>query len=151
MLVGPFRPALAGSELEKLRGRLADGLPAVDLAEQAAALADLRAAVRAGGLATVHDVSEGGLACTLAECCVIGRLGARVDLSALEADPQTTLFGEGPGGAIVAGPLDVVARVPGALRIGTVGGDHLQIAGLLDMTVESLAEPYEGAIPAALA
>ena len=57
---GRSRRTSPGSELEKLRGRLADGLPAVDLAAQAEGLAELRAAVRAGGLATVHDVSEGG-------------------------------------------------------------------------------------------
>ena len=105
-LVGPFAPDLAGSELEKLRGRLADGLPAVDLERQAAGLAALRAAVRAGGLATVHDISEGGLACALAECCIAGGIGARVDLSAVGAGARSTarLFGEGPGGAVVAGP-----------------------------------------------
>ncbi|HEU0024035.1 MAG TPA: phosphoribosylformylglycinamidine synthase subunit PurL, partial [Thermoleophilaceae bacterium] len=52
-LLCPFAPALAGSELEKLRGRLADGLPEVDLDEQAAGLAALRSAVREGGLVTV--------------------------------------------------------------------------------------------------
>ena len=35
-VAGPFAPALEGSELEKLRGALASGLPAVDLAAQAA-------------------------------------------------------------------------------------------------------------------
>ena len=35
-LLGPFAPDLRGSELEKLRGRLADDLPAVDLETQAA-------------------------------------------------------------------------------------------------------------------
>ena len=47
-LVGPFAPALEGSELEKLRGGLAGGLPPVDLVEQAAALAELRDVVRGG-------------------------------------------------------------------------------------------------------
>ena len=151
-LVGPFTPSLEGSELEKLRGRLADGLPAVDLAAQAEGLAALRSAVRAGGLATVHDVSEGGLACALAECCVHGGLGARVDLSPLGApDPVTALFGEGPGGAVVAGPADVIDALPGAVRLGEVGGERLQIEGLPAVEVGALRERYEGAIPAAYA
>jgi adenylate cyclase len=50
-LVGPFEPALEGSELEKLRGRLGRGLPPVDLALQAEALVSLRGAVREGRLA----------------------------------------------------------------------------------------------------
>ncbi len=151
-LVGPFAPDLEGSELEKLRGRLAGSLPAVDLERQAAGLAELRAAVRAGGLATVHDISEGGLACALAECCIAGGVGASVDLAAVGAgDDLTALFGEGPGGAVVAGPADLVERVPGAVTLGVTGGDRLQIAGLADLEVGSLRDRFEGAIPAAYA
>jgi phosphoribosylformylglycinamidine synthase len=151
-LVGPFRPDLAGSELEKLRGRQSLRLPAPDLAEQAVAIAALRAAARGGGLATAHDVSEGGLACALAECCIGGGLGIRVELpAALAPGLDAALFGEGPGGAVVAGPRAAVAAVPGAVVIGEVGGDRLVIEGALDVAVADLAERFEGAIPAAFA
>jgi phosphoribosylformylglycinamidine synthase subunit PurL len=145
-LVGPFRPALEGSELEKLRGRLAGGLPSVDLAEQAAALAVLRAAARTGTLATVHDVADGGLAVALAECCIEGGLGARLTLPSSD---EGALFGEGPGGAVIAGPPEAVRDVPGARVIGEVGGDSLEIAGALRLPVAELREAYEGAIPRA--
>ena len=151
-LVGPFAPALAGSELEKLRGRLAAGLPEIDLAEQADALVALRREVRAGGLPTVHDVSEGGLACTLAECCIEGGLGARVALPAGDAaSAEALLFGEGPGGVLVAGPPEALSAMPGARLIGEVGGAELAVEGLLTLPVERLRETYERAIPAALA
>ena len=42
VLVGPFAPSLAGSELTKLRGELADGLPATEIEPVAAALAFTR-------------------------------------------------------------------------------------------------------------
>ena len=147
-LVGPFAPALEGSELEKLRGGLAGGLPPVDLVKQAAALATLRDVVRSGDLPSAHDISEGGLACALAECCIEGGIGARVELHAVD---DAALFGEGPGGVIVAGSPAAVAAVPGAVVIGEVGGDSLEIAGALSLPVERLREVYEGAIPAALA
>jgi phosphoribosylformylglycinamidine synthase subunit PurL len=147
-LVGPFAPALEGSELEKLRGRLARGLPRVDLQAHADALVRLRAAVREGRLATVHDISEGGLACALAECCIAGVLGARV--SAAVAG-EAELFGEGPGGVLIAGPPEAVDAVEGAEVIGTVGGDALEITGLLRVPVAELTRVYEGAIPGALA
>jgi phosphoribosylformylglycinamidine synthase len=151
-LVGPFTPDLAGSELDKLRGRLSDGLPAVDLERQAAGLDELRAAVREGGLPTVHDISEGGLASALAECCIAGGIGARVELSGVAgADDEARLFGEGPGGALVAGPRELVERIPGAVELGTTGGDSLQIDGLLELDLASLRERFEGAIPAAYA
>jgi phosphoribosylformylglycinamidine synthase subunit PurL len=146
-LVGPFAPALAGSELEKLRGGLADGLPRVDLQAQADALVRLSGVVREGRLTTVHDASDGGLACALAECCIAGGMGAHVELPATgEAD----LFGEGPGGVVIAGPREAVEAVEGAVVIGFVGGDALEIVGTLALPVAELARVYEGAIPAAL-
>jgi phosphoribosylformylglycinamidine (FGAM) synthase-like enzyme len=161
-VVGPFRPALEGSELEKLRGALSDSLPEIDLAEQAAGLDALRAAARAGTLATVHDIADGGLAVALAECCMESGLGARVDLVALAeaasgngassaAPTEALLFGEAPGGAVIAGPAEAVKSVPGARVIGEVGGDVLDIAGALRLPVADLRDAYEGAIPAAFA
>jgi phosphoribosylformylglycinamidine synthase II len=145
-LVGPFRPSLDGSELDKLRGRLAGSLPPVDLAEQAAALAQLREAARRGDLPTAHDVADGGLAVALAECCIEGGLGATVRLaSAAEAE----LFGEGSGGAIIAGPPEAVKEVPGAQVVGEVGGGSLEIPGVLSIAVTDLRDAYEGAIPSA--
>jgi phosphoribosylformylglycinamidine synthase subunit PurL len=149
-LVGAFRPSLAGSELEKLRGGLADGLPAVDLEVQADALVALRAAVRSGGLASVHDVSEGGLACALAECCIAGGMGARVDLSAVAGDPEAALFGEGPGGFVVSGPRQAVEAIEGAIPLGQTGGEMIEIenpAGTLSVSVQEARETWERAIP----
>jgi len=128
-LVGPFAPALAGSELSRLRGEpLADGLPACDLDAVRAAQAAVRGAARRGGLegglACAHDVAEGGLAIALAECALAGERGATVDLGAVE-DAVTALFGEGPGGFVVAGPPHALPA--GARVVGTVGGDALVI------------------------
>ncbi len=155
-LVGPFAPSLAGSELDKLRGHMADGLPEVELQRHAESLAALRAAVGGGRLATAHDVSEGGLATALAESCIGGGLGARVDLAPLRDalghdDRDTALFGEGPGGAVVAGPAEVVRALPGAIVLGEVSGTSLRIEGDLEIEVAALAERFEGAIPAAFA
>jgi phosphoribosylformylglycinamidine synthase subunit PurL len=149
-LVGPFRPSLAGSELEKLHGALADGLPEVDLAAQADALASLRAVVREGRLASAHDVSEGGLACALAECAITSGIGARLDLSGVTEDPLTALFGEGPGGIVVSGPRAILEGMEGAIVLGQTGGELLELgtaAGTLELAVERARQAYEGAIP----
>jgi len=145
-LCGPFQPALAGSELEKLYGRLSRGLPAVDVDAQARFLAELREAMRGGEISTAHDISEGGLACALAECCIDGGIGARISLEDVSME---TLFGEGAGGVVVAGPREAVEAVPGARVIGEAGGDTLSIAGALGVPVDALRDAYEGAIPAA--
>jgi len=162
-LVGPFRPWLAGSELEQLRGSLAGGLPEPDLAEHAAALAFVRAAVRSGAIASAHDVSEGGLACALAESCVAGAIGARIDCAALlEAGPsdehpgaerghEAALFGEGPGGVLLSGSPDAIDALAASgevrvLRLGEVGGERLELnagAAALSVSLDDLRAAYE--------
>ena len=150
-LAGPYAPALEGSELDKLRGSLGSGLAGFDLDEQAEFLRELRAAVP--GLPTAHDCSEGGLACALAECCIEGGLGARIDLTTagFGDDLETALFGEGPGGVVLAGPRAELEAIPGARLIGEVGGTSLDVDGAFSVPVERLRSAYEDAIPAALA
>ena len=76
-ICGPFSPALAGSELAKLRGDLGPGLPSVPIESARAAIECVRDAVRAGLIAAAHDVSDGGLACALAEMAIAGGSGSR--------------------------------------------------------------------------
>jgi phosphoribosylformylglycinamidine synthase II len=146
-LLGPFEPSLEGSELEKLRGALAGRLPEIDLALHARALARVREAVASGRLASAHDVSEGGLACALAECCIAGGVGARVDLAQLaeRAGPKAALFGEGAGGVIVSCPREALAEIgqiageTPLLELGETGGERLEIAAGADTLSLSVA------------
>ena len=124
-LLGPFAPSLAGSELAKQRGELDAGLPQPDVAAVAAACAIVRDAVRAGALASAHDVSDGGLACALAESAIGAGLGCRVDLQPLRdrgCSPEEALFGEGTGGFLLSGERAALEAL-GAVVLGEVGGD----------------------------
>ena len=148
-LVGPFAPSLAGSELAKLHGEaLPDGLPEVDLAKAGVALEGVRDAVRRGSLSSAHDVAEGGLAVALAECCLAGSVGARIELDdafweeiapvasggrslSPQAALMAALFGEGPGGFVLSGASAAIRELGArtrVLRLGTVGGEELVIA-----------------------
>jgi phosphoribosylformylglycinamidine synthase II len=139
-LVGPFAPSLAGSDLAKLRGELGPGLPATDVDDVRRAIELVRETVRAGALAAVHDVSEGGIACALAEMAIAGGVGARADLDGLVelrgCSGETALFGEGPGGFLVAADPETVRQLEAAaesagveaIAIGEVGGNALEIS-----------------------
>jgi phosphoribosylformylglycinamidine synthase len=132
-LVGPFRPALAGSELVKLRGQLAPGLPAPDIAAASRAMAAVREAIRSGELSAAHDISDGGLACAVAEMAIAGGIGATLDLAPLlerSADAEAALFGEGSGGFLLAGPRRTLEGLAGAdpALLGTAGGSTLEIS-----------------------
>jgi phosphoribosylformylglycinamidine synthase subunit PurL len=129
-LVGPFSPTLAGSELAKQRGELGMGLGEPDLAAVAAACAVVRNAVRAGRLASAHDVSDGGLAVALAESAIAGGLGCGVDLQHLRergCSPEESLFGEGSGGFLVSGDRAELEDL-GAFLLGEVAGSEIEIA-----------------------
>jgi phosphoribosylformylglycinamidine synthase subunit PurL len=149
-IVGAFEPSLAASELAKLAGEaLPDGLPQVPLEAVRAAQAAIREAVRAGALASAHDIAEGGLAVALAECCLGGNLGARVRLgrdfsmaepaaatgrarvwSGIPPTTASTLFGECSGAFVVSGReqhLRALARHAPVRVVGTVGGETLSL------------------------
>jgi phosphoribosylformylglycinamidine synthase II len=123
-------PSLAGSELAKLRGEaLPTELRETDVPAVAAVLAAVREAARAGDLSSCHDVAEGGRLTGVAEACLLGGIGAVLEIEG-EID-EARLFGEQPGSFIVSGERAAVerlgARVPGFHVVGTVGGDALVI------------------------
>ena len=137
-LVGPFAPSLAGSELAKLRGELGPGLADVPRDLVRAAIELVREAVRAGRIRSAHDVSDGGLACALAECAISGGVGVRADVGRLAglrgAAGEAALFGEGPGGFVLGGAREAIEELAGALGgagaivIGEAGGERIEIA-----------------------
>ena len=146
LLAGPFAPSLAAAELAKLRGQpLPDGLPDFDIAAVRRAQDFVREAIRAGALASAHDIAEGGLAVALAECCLAGQHGAEVVLdderlfadlrpdglpsggpdTAPDAAPDlvpddAALFGEGPGGFVLSAPADSLRALASAAATARV-------------------------------
>jgi phosphoribosylformylglycinamidine synthase subunit PurL len=158
-LVGPFRPSLAASELDKLYGReLPDGLPEIDLDGVCRAQAAVRDAVRSGAAQSAHDIAEGGLAVALAECCLAGGVGARASLAdALDdgfapagtsgrasggagaqardalapADPLSAAFGEAPGGFLISGEERALGALRDQLATGPAGGVRVALIGIV--------------------
>jgi phosphoribosylformylglycinamidine synthase subunit PurL len=146
LIAASWHPSLAGSELARLRGEPLEGpLPAADLGELRALHAAVRQGVRSGALRSAHDVAEGGVAIALAECCIAGRVGARVSGLAGEA----TLFGEGPGAFVVSGPREAMERFGTAARvIGEVGGAALTIEGEFSIPVAEFARAHADGLAA---
>ena len=140
-LAGPFRPALPGSELAKLRGdELPMGLPEIAMAQVRAAQDGIRDAVRDGSLSSAHDVAEGGLLVAVAESCLGGAIGATLSVEASADDLPRMLFGEAPGrGFVVSGAEDALRALGEhvALTIlGTVGGESLVVLCGADVRVD---------------
>jgi phosphoribosylformylglycinamidine synthase len=132
--------------------------PGVDLAAERALAAVLTSAAADGLLEAAHDLSEGGLAIALAECCLDQGVGCQV---ALPGDLFTQLFSESAARAVVAvrpgserafAALAAQHGVPVA-ELGVAGGDSLVVqgsAGLgrFDIPVDELAAAHRGTLPA---
>jgi phosphoribosylformylglycinamidine synthase len=148
VLIGQTETEFAGSHLDQVNGepRTVGVAPAPD-PDAPETYRHLHAAMRAGLVVACHDVSEGGLAVALAEMCIAGRLGARVDTLPHD-DPTTALFSESSGRLIVEvrpRSLDAFMKVMGrtAARIGTVTDDSLlSIVGVEPIPVDRLVDAF---------
>jgi phosphoribosylformylglycinamidine synthase len=137
LLLGETRVELDGSEwAHVVHGHLGGVPPRVDLEAERALAGLLVAAAEAGLLVSAHDLSDGGLAQGLVECCLRRNVGAGVKLGQ-DWDPFVELFSESAARAVVSvapaniGVFTALAAehlVP-AVRIGIVGGSALVVSG----------------------
>jgi phosphoribosylformylglycinamidine synthase len=159
VLLGETREELGGGEwLSLRRGREAGLPPAVDLAHEQRLARLLAAGVAEGLVVSAHDVSDGGLAVALAECCFGPEpIGARVVLEE-RLRLEALLFGESTGRVVAAtrepAALLERARAAGvrARHIGETGGARLVIgpaagASWIDAEVARLASIWSRALP----
>ena len=105
-LVGTATGDLGGSEyLKVVHGKTAGKPPRLDVDRLNAVHELVLALGKANVLHSAHDVSSGGLAAALVECCVsgpelvgfVGSVGSEESLT-----PQEILFGEEPGRFVVS-------------------------------------------------
>ncbi len=116
--------------LRELHGREAGAPPPVDLAAERKHGEEVRALVKAQAVTSVHDISDGGLLVAIAEMALAGGFGAQLDIELDAAEA----FGEDQGRYVVTAPAGV--EIPGAQRLGTVGGSS--VAGVpLDILREA--------------
>jgi phosphoribosylformylglycinamidine synthase subunit PurL len=103
-LLGDTQEEFGGSEwMTTVHGFLGGFPPHVDL-ERERLLADvLIVSAHTALIDSAHDLSNGGLAQALVECCLARGIGARVELPA-GTDPFVLLFSESAGRAIVSVP-----------------------------------------------
>jgi phosphoribosylformylglycinamidine synthase len=165
-LLGVTGADLGGSEwLKTMHSRAAGRPPRLDLEAEKALHRLLAEAAAERLLRSAHDVSDGGLAVALAECCFRGEepgVGGRFDLddlpvleageSGVMARADVLLFSETPSRAVVTTRdefrLRELAGRHGVrwARLGETGGDRLTItrqgAAVVDASIASLHEAW---------
>jgi phosphoribosylformylglycinamidine synthase len=167
-LLGVTGADLGGSEwLSVMHGRAAGAPPRRGLASAKALDALLAEAASERLLRSAHDLSDGGLAVALAECCFAGEeagLGGRFELDEMPLDStgggealargDVLLFSETPSRAVVSVRDEPRLRELAAhhgvrwSRLGETGGDRLAITragrGLVDAPVTELHAAWMG-------
>ncbi|MCE5271313.1 phosphoribosylformylglycinamidine synthase, partial [bacterium] len=119
-VLGETRDETGASEYYALLGAVGNRVPTVDTALSKRTFAALHRAIGQGLVASCHDLSDGGLGVTLAECAIAGDLGAQVDLSRVpgaESVPRndSLLFSESQGRFVITVSPEKAARFEAAL------------------------------------
>ena len=145
--------------LETICGREEGAPPPVDLAAERRHGEFVLVLIRAGRATAVHDISDGGLAVSLAEMAMAGGFGAEVEAGAVEGTRHGFLFGEDQSRYVVTARADEAelilaeARASGvpARRLGSTGGDALTLPGEPPIVIADLAAASESWFPAFMA
>ena len=156
LYVGSPRIGLGGTEyLKVIHGLTTGDAPVLDLDVELKVQQVVLQAITSGLVTAAHDVSDGGLAVSIAEMGIFSLLGAQIDLSVLSGSVHEIWFSEAQSGIVltcqpnqketlikhlVQGGVEVV-------QIGTVQGDALMFEGVASVSLDHLHSIYESAIP----
>ena len=160
-LLGRTREELGGSEYLKVVHGLTRGTPPwIDLKMERAVQLCCLEAIEQELLSSAHDVSEGGLAVALAECCFGNPerpLGVRIETREMIRG-DASLFSESQSRIVISmkeGNVDrlkeIAARhnVPMQI-IGSVGGNRFTIQPLMQLPIDELKTIWSTALGARL-
>ncbi len=161
-VIGSLRSEMGGSEyLKMIHDVVAGRIPPIDYEYEKNLHEFLIEATRMQILNSVHDISEGGLAVALAECCIMDqekKLGAKVKVNFSDrADFE--LFCEGGGRVVLSFDsrrsdevMTLAARNDLPIEvIGAVTRDALQITDFIDISVKELSSIYYSILPSKFA
>ncbi|TNE40483.1 MAG: phosphoribosylformylglycinamidine synthase subunit PurL [Alphaproteobacteria bacterium] len=155
LLIGTQKGEMGQSlYLREMEGREEGAPPSVDLEAERKIGDYLREMIEKGVVTAAHDISDGGLAVTLAEMAMAGNIGADISLDT-DLPLHAALFAEDQGCYVVTIRPDDFELVEGfALaediplhNIGTIGHTDLKIDGGLTISVESLKQVHQNWMP----
>jgi phosphoribosylformylglycinamidine synthase len=137
--------------------------PALDLDAEADLQAMLIQTASRGLMHSARDISDGGIAVALAQAAFANNIGAKVEQEqALMAHPLFGLFAEMSSTVLVSADPQKVSQIEeiadhfnfNVARIGTTGGDRLEIAvygdPFISASLPELRAPWAGSLEAAL-
>lgn len=158
-LIGPWNDGeIGGSEyLKTIHGHVSGDAPQLSLEVEKAVQDLVLEAIGRGLLRSAHDVSDGGLAVSLAESCFQDRPGNVIGARVTVPDSHRmdfALFGESQSRVVVSvhpsreNDLVVLAQKVGVatFRLGIVGGTLLRINNIIEVPVTELEAIHRSSI-----
>ncbi len=162
ILLGISLEELGGSEYLKLvHGLVKGNAPELDLKMERAVQLTTLEAIREGLINSAHDLSEGGLAVCLAECCMSNKekmIGAVINNLNFDIRTDALLFGESQSRIIFSckkKSLDKIKKIAKKRKtslqvIGRTGGNRFVISDngnkLIDVSLEKLQDVWSNAL-----
>jgi phosphoribosylformylglycinamidine synthase II len=160
----------ASEYLATIHNTVAGKPPRVDFELERCVQKLCREGIRNGWIRSAHDCAEGGLAVALAESCIAGKLGAKINLGLPSSNSQRwdeVLFGEG-GARIVVSIAPEHEEIWESLlnqqlanywqKLGKVSNSHTDLGvltsdnqTLINVRIEDMSDRYSHAIERRLA
>jgi phosphoribosylformylglycinamidine synthase subunit PurL len=158
LLAGDTGEELGGSEYLKVLHRTLKGPPPrLDYKKEKTLQEFVLDSIRRGLVRSAHDLSEGGLAVALTECCISGSgtpLGAEIEVKS-SIRPDALLFGESQGRILFTVSPQNIEAVSALAKsynypvevLGKVGGKRLKIGSWIDEDIVHLKKLWEEGFP----
>ena len=157
-LLGDDKEELGGSEyLKVIHDKVAGESPTIDLDEEKKLQHTLLNLIRKGLIKSAHDISEGGIVSSLAECCVINQekqIGCEVEIP-IKSRKDFSLFSESQSRIIISVSKEKNLELESELKLagvkctklGVVIGSSLKLKDLFEVNVSELSDIYYNTIP----
>ncbi len=157
-LLGKDKEEIGGSEYLKIIHNIVAGdCPQINLDEEKKLQETLLNLIRKGLVKSAHDISEGGIAAALAECCIINQekqIGCEVEIP-VKSRKDFSLFSESQSRVIIttsesnSHKLEPELKHSGVsfTKLGTVKGSSLEIKNVFEIELSTLSDIYFNTIP----
>ena len=157
-LFGEDKEEMGGSEyLKIIHGKVKGDSPQLDLKKEKLLHDSTLSLISNKLIKSAHDISEGGIACCIAECCIIDEhkmIGAEVTVP-VNTRNDFSFFSESQSRIVVSVSPGNKQKFESSLRefkqpfmyLGKTGGDSLKINDNIDVELDRIADLYYNAIP----
>ena len=156
-VIGKDLHEIGGSEyLSRIHKTVKGDTPQLSLSNEKNLHEFVLKAVNTGLIKSAHDISDGGLAVALAECCIMGNrksLGCEIFISTV-ARKDFVLFSESQSRIIISAGMENKHKILDLAEkndlyiesIGKTGGSLLRINNFLELEIDNIKDSYYNSI-----